>query len=194
MNKHVSNDPLERLVARFGESDRLESSELMASPAGDPLQRLSAWIVAAHDLSVNSNGATTEGALGELLERIESARVIEPAGDLGLRAPDLADPRSTISAWIKDERGALGSIPAIVRVRAVSDNLLDRGIASYPEGQRAGVGGVEAAVGRAVLSMVGELPLSANSRRKAVELLASALEQPSPQTLQAVFRILITDE
>ncbi len=191
MNEHVSNDPLERLVARFGESDKWVQSGVMAMPSGDPLERLSGWISAARDLSPSDVGSV-EGVLGELLERIESARVIEPIGDLGLGAPDSADPRATIAAWIDEERAALGSMPAIVRVRAAGDKISESGgFGAHAKNSEAGV---EAAVGRAVLSMVGELPLSAKSRREAVELLAGALEQPTPQALQAVFRILIAGE
>lgn len=194
MSKHVSNDPLERLVARLVDSEILESSFFFEPSSGDPLERLSGWIAAARDLSMDSHGAPVEGVLGELLERIESARIIEPLGSLDFGESDLADPSARIAMWIEEERVALGSMPAIVRVRAVGGGLSDRGIGEQGERLNAGVDGLEAVVGRAVLSMVGEMPLSAKSRRKAVELLAVALEQPSPHALQAAFRILIAGE
>ena len=190
MKEHVSNDPLERLVARFGESGRVDTSENVAMPLGDPMERLGAWIKAACDLSTFDETGI-DGVLGELLERIESAHAIKPFTELELRVSNTSDPRATIGSWIADECAALGSMPAIVRVRAAGDKILEHGSGVYSERSD---GSVEAAVGRAVLSMVGEIPLSAQSRREAVALLASALEQPSPQALQAVFRILIAGE
>lgn len=158
--------------------------------SGDPLKRLGAWISAARDLSSGEIETDGVGVLGELLGKIAAARVIEPAErleELGLSPVDSEDPRATIASWIQNESAQVGGMKPIVRLRPVADEEV------AGTGRLSGEVAVEAAIGRAVLGMIADTPLRAESRQQAVRLLAQALEKPSTEALQAVMRVLITD-
>lgn len=184
-------DPLERLMAQLEEISFWEPADGMETErSGDPLKRLGAWISAARDLSSGEIETDGVGVLGELLGKIAAARVIEPAErleELGLSPVDSEDPRATIARWIQNESAQVGGMKPIVRLRPVADEEV------AGTGRLSGEVAVEAAIGRAVLGMIADTPLRAESRQQAVRLLSQALENPSTEALQAVMRVLITD-
>ncbi|MGM0555055.1 MAG: hypothetical protein ACQEVA_01635 [Myxococcota bacterium] len=119
----------------------------------------------------------TDDPLASLYDKIDRAREPalaespEPVGD---------DPVETILRWITEEADGTGR-------RGESSPQIDGSTgASMPTS-----GSLETTIGREVLSMVAEEPLSPDARAQAVRLLADTLENPSGPALRRVLRLLI---
>jgi hypothetical protein len=142
----------------------------------DPLARLNALIERAHDLDADESSWALE-PLASVYDKIERARSLEPT-----HSPEVegADPVETIRTWIDAEVDEIG--------RREEPALRRTPVASAPH---TAPNSLEAALGREVLAMVAEEPLSPTARSEAVTRLAEALDNPSETAVRQVLRVLI---
>jgi hypothetical protein len=168
------DNPLDFLEARIHEAktpERLLES-VSTRDSKDPLVRINSLIERARDAEA-SELITASYPLSNLLEKIDNARRLETPEQNTSQTLD--EPFEHLKDKLSDEIDAVGGIKP--------PTLVDK--------QRQATGNIEAKVGKKVLQMLEQQPLSGPARREAVEVLAGAERGNLEQSMDRLLELLI---
>jgi hypothetical protein len=167
---------MSRLRERIRRAQTPGPTRVLRRETDDPLEQIGRFIEQARDLDADERLHAAE-PLASLYDLIDEAHALEPAEAPG---PSGDDPLDTIRGWIDDEAEAVGPR---------SEPLAGRLPARAPT--RAEDASIKALLGREVLAMVADEPLSSDARLEATRLLAEALQNPDETAIRRVLRVLL---